>query len=67
MKLALNLPTPIAMHGRPGLDVLSIGNFEVQVKTGQLLVFPGPPFHFVHAFHGARPRVSIACNVLMET
>jgi len=46
----------------PGLD-LALGNFEVNARTGQLLVFPGWLTHFVHPYLGKRPRVSLACNV----
>jgi len=46
----------------PGLDMTG-GDFMVNAKTGQLLVFPGWLTHYVHAYRGRRPRVSIACNV----
>ena len=46
----------------PGLDMTG-GDFMVNAKTGQLLVFPGWLTHYVHAYRGKRPRVSIACNV----
>jgi uncharacterized protein (TIGR02466 family) len=46
----------------PGLDYTG-GDFVVNARTGQLLVFPGWLTHYVHAYRGARPRVSIACNV----
>jgi uncharacterized protein (TIGR02466 family) len=49
----------------PGLDIAR-GNFEVEAKTGQLLVFPGWLMHFVHLYRGQRPRVSLACNVTFE-
>jgi len=50
----------------PGLD-LTVGEFLVRPKTGQMLVFPGWLMHFVHAYHGTRPRLSIACNVTFQT
>lgn len=46
----------------PGLDI-AVGNFVVKAKAGQLLVFPGWLMHYVHAYRGRRPRVSVACNV----
>lgn len=46
----------------PGLDMTG-GDFMVNAKTGQLLVFPGWLTHYVHPYRGRRPRVSIACNV----
>jgi hypothetical protein len=46
----------------PGLD-LTGGDFMVNAQTGQILVFPGWLTHYVHAYRGKRPRVSIACNV----
>ena len=49
----------------PGLDQ-TVGEFVVRPKTGQMLVFPGWLMHFVHAYHGTRPRISIACNVLFD-
>jgi uncharacterized protein (TIGR02466 family) len=50
----------------PGLG-LAMANFEVTCKVGQLLVFPGWLMHYVHAYQGHRPRVSIACNVYLDT
>lgn len=49
----------------PGLDI-AIGNFEVDAKAGQLLVFPGWLTHYVHTYRGKRPRVSLSCNVALE-
>ncbi|MEY8879247.1 MAG: putative 2OG-Fe(II) oxygenase [Leptothrix sp. (in: b-proteobacteria)] len=46
----------------PGLDT-ETGEFHVQPKAGQMLVFPGWLIHYVHPYRGNRPRVSIACNV----
>lgn len=46
----------------PGLD-LTVGNFAVNAKAGQLLVFPGWLAHYVHVYRGRRPRVSLSCNV----
>jgi uncharacterized protein (TIGR02466 family) len=54
-----------AMLPIPGLD-MTVGEFLVKPKTGQMLVFPGWLMHFVHAYHGSRPRVSIACNVTFQ-
>jgi uncharacterized protein (TIGR02466 family) len=49
----------------PGLD-LTGGNFVVNAKVGQMLVFPGWLSHYVHAYRGQRPRVSVACNVTYQ-
>jgi uncharacterized protein (TIGR02466 family) len=49
----------------PGLDMV-VANFEINAKPGQLLMFPGWLMHYVHAYKGLRPRVSIACNVHFE-
>lgn len=46
----------------PGLDFTG-GSFEVNAQAGQMLVFPGWLAHYVHAYRGKRPRVSVACNV----
>jgi hypothetical protein len=49
----------------PGLDLLGT-TFTVLPRTGRLAVFPGWLQHYVHAYRGQRPRVSISCNVLFE-
>lgn len=49
----------------PGLDIAA-GNFVVNAKAGQLLVFPGWLMHYVHPYRGNRPRVSVACNVTLQ-
>ncbi len=49
----------------PGLDLVG-GTFYVQPKAGQLLIFPGWVLHYVNAYQGQRPRVSISCNVTLE-
>ena len=49
----------------PGLE-MTVGEFMVSPKTGQLLVFPGWLMHYVHAYRGRRPRVSISCNVTYQ-
>jgi uncharacterized protein (TIGR02466 family) len=49
----------------PGLEMV-LANFEVNPKTGQLLLFPGWLMHYVHAYRGKRPRVSLSCNVTFE-
>jgi uncharacterized protein (TIGR02466 family) len=49
----------------PGLD-LSGTFFVVRPRTGRLVVFPGFLLHYVHAYQGQRPRVSISCNLIME-
>jgi uncharacterized protein (TIGR02466 family) len=49
----------------PGLDIAN-GNFVVNPKAGQLLVFPGWLTHYVHTYRGQRPRVSLSCNVTLE-
>jgi len=38
----------------------------VKPSTGALLVFPGWLQHYVHPYRGARPRISISCNVVMS-
>jgi uncharacterized protein (TIGR02466 family) len=49
----------------PGLD-MTVGEFIVSPKTGQMLIFPGWLVHYVHPYRGRRPRVSIACNVTYD-
>jgi uncharacterized protein (TIGR02466 family) len=49
----------------PGVGI-GVGNFVVNPKAGQLLLFPGWLMHFVHVYRGQRPRVSLACNVTFE-
>jgi uncharacterized protein (TIGR02466 family) len=49
----------------PALDLFP-STFTVTPRTGQLVVFPGWLQHYVHSYRGARPRVSISANVVME-
>ena len=49
----------------PGLDLFGT-TFTVLPRTGRLVVFPGWLLHYVHAYLGQRPRVSISCNVIFE-
>lgn len=49
----------------PGLDLVG-GTFYAQPKAGRLAVFPGWLLHYVNAYRGQRPRVSISCNVIFE-
>jgi hypothetical protein len=49
----------------PGVDLLP-STFTVRPRTGSIVVFPGYLQHYVHAYRGVRPRVSVSCNVRME-
>ncbi len=49
----------------PGLEILGT-TFTVPPRTGRLIVFPGWLRHYVHAYRGQRPRVSLSCNVVFE-
>ncbi len=49
----------------PGLDLLG-STFTVLPRTGRLVVFPAWLLHYVHAYHGQRPRVSISCNIIFD-
>lgn len=49
----------------PGLDLFPT-QFSIAPQTGMLVVFPGWLQHFVHAYRGERPRVSISCNIRLE-
>jgi hypothetical protein len=49
----------------PGLELVGT-TYTVLPRTGRLAVFPGWLLHYVHAYHGQRPRVSISCNVIFE-
>lgn len=40
--------------------------FEVRPRTASMAVFPGFVQHFVHAYQGGRPRVSVSFNVRFE-
>lgn len=48
-----------------GLDLFP-SLFEVRPRTGTMAVFPGFVQHFVHAYQGERPRVSVSFNVRLE-
>ena len=50
----------------PGLESLLGTTFTVLPRTARLVVFPGWLLHYVHAYRGQRPRVSISCNVIFE-
>ena len=39
------------------------GRFKVEPRDGRLILFPSWLTHFVHAYQGSRPRISIAFNV----
>jgi uncharacterized protein (TIGR02466 family) len=49
----------------PGLELVG-STFTVLPRTGRLVVFPGWLLHYVHAYRGQRPRVSISSNVIFE-
>lgn len=49
----------------PGLEFVGT-TFTVLPRTGRLVVFPGWLLHYVHAYSGQRPRVSISCNIVFE-
>jgi hypothetical protein len=49
----------------PGLDLYP-AQFAITPETGMLVVFPGFLQHFVHAYRGTRPRVTISANVQLE-
>lgn len=49
----------------PGLDYVGT-TFTVVPKTGHLVVFPAWLLHYVHTYLGKRPRISIACNIVLE-
>jgi uncharacterized protein (TIGR02466 family) len=55
-------------HGTRPMPVLELtgSTFTVIPRTGRLVVFPGWLQHYVHAYKGKRPRVSISCNVMFE-
>src|SRR5258708_3907291 len=49
----------------PGLDLLG-KTFTARPSVGRLLVFPGWLLHYVNAYCGERPRVSVSCNITFE-
>ena len=49
----------------PGLDLVG-ATFTARAATGRLLVFPGWLYHYVNAYRGQRPRVTVSCNVTFE-
>jgi uncharacterized protein (TIGR02466 family) len=40
--------------------------FLVRPRTGALVIFPSYLQHYVHPYRGARPRISISCNLVVE-
>jgi uncharacterized protein (TIGR02466 family) len=49
----------------PALE-LSASTFTVAPRTGALAIFPGYLQHYVHAYRGTRPRISISANLVLE-
>lgn len=49
----------------PGLDFVGT-TYTVLPRTSRLVVFPGWLLHYVHAYRGKRPRVSVSTNVIFE-
>lgn len=41
-------------------------SFDLEPRTGALVIFPGWLQHHVHAYRGRRPRICISCNLTME-
>jgi uncharacterized protein (TIGR02466 family) len=41
-------------------------SFEIAPVTGSLVVFPGWLVHYVHAYRGARPRICVSANFVLE-
>ncbi len=41
-------------------------SFDLQPRTGALVIFPGWLQHHVHAYRGQRPRICISCNLTMD-
>jgi len=61
-RLELRDPRPGAVHGRlPGF--LFGRGITVDPKPGLIVVFPAWLEHWVHPFHGAGERISIAVNI----
>lgn len=52
------------MFQTPGVDARDSVSF--QPKSGLMLVFPAWTYHYVHAYQGERPRISIASNVTVR-
>lgn len=40
--------------------------FQIHPESGMLVVFPGWLAHWVHPYHGARPRVVVSANLRLE-
>jgi uncharacterized protein (TIGR02466 family) len=49
----------------PELDLFPT-SFDIQPRTGALVIFPGWLQHYVHAYRGQRPRICVSCNLTME-
>jgi len=52
--------------GMPGLP-LRPSTFDVQPRSGQLLLFPGYLHHYVHTYRGSRPRVCVSSAIDVRT
>jgi uncharacterized protein (TIGR02466 family) len=51
--------------GRPIPGLETGATFTIRPRTGMLVVFPGWLQHYVHPYRGTRPRIAIACNLMM--
>lgn len=54
----------VQMVGGPGTDERDA--FRVRPVAGSLLLFPAWLYHYTHPYLGERPRISIACNVVVR-
>ena len=49
----------------PGLDLFHTA-FSIRPRTGTFVLFPSYLLHYVHAYMGERPRVSLSLNVNLD-
>lgn len=49
----------------PGLELVP-GTFALRPRTGMLVIFPGSLQHYVHAYRGARPRICVSVNIVLD-
>lgn len=50
----------------PGVE-LHHSAFTVRPRSGVLIMFPGWLQHHVHPYQGERPRISVSCNLFIES
>lgn len=63
---ALSLVDPRRVPAQCAGVTIYPSTFTLRPRTGMLVVFPGWLQHYVHAYDGTRPRVTLSANVRLD-